>query len=90
MASKRDMYKRFVTFVSAVILLAILTGAFAFVWYRYYSETIVLPYYRRGNWVLIGIYCILILLFFKAYGGFKVGYLKRPICFIHSLYHWYA
>jgi len=77
MASKRDMYKRFVTFVSAVILLAILTGAFAFVWYRYYSETIVLPYYRRGNWVLIGIYCILILLFFKAYGGFKVGYLKK-------------
>ena len=77
MKSKKDMYKRFVTFVSAVILLAVLTGTFAFVWYRYYSEAIVLPYYRRGNWVLIGIYCILVILFFKVYGGFKLGYLKK-------------
>ncbi len=46
-------------------------------WYEYYSETIVLPFYRRGNWVLIGIYCILTALFFKAYGGFKLGYLKK-------------
>ena len=36
-----------------------------------------LPYYRRGNWTLIGIYCLLIVLFFKAYGGFKLGYLKK-------------
>ncbi len=60
-----------------MILLVILTAAFAFVWYKYYSDTIILPYYRRGNWVLIGIYCILIWLFFKAYGGFKLGYLKK-------------
>lgn len=46
-------------------------------WYEYYSETIVLPFYRRGNWVLIFIYCILTALFFKAYGGFKLGYLKK-------------
>lgn len=74
---KKDKFKRLISFALALILLGILTGAFAFVWYRYYSEVIVLPYYRRGNWVLIGIYCILIWLFFKAYGGFKLGYLKK-------------
>lgn len=74
---KRDRFKRLISFALALVLLGILTGAFAFVWYRYYSETIVLPYYRRGNWVLIGMYCILIWLFFKAYGGFKLGYLKK-------------
>ena len=74
---KRDKFKRLISFVLTLILLGILTGAFAFVWYKYYSETIVLPYYRRGNWVLIGIYCILVWLFFKAYDGFKVGYLKK-------------
>ncbi len=74
---KRDKFKRLISFVLAFVLLAILTGAFAFVWYGYYSETIVLPYYRRGNWVLIGIYCLLVWIFFKAYGGFKVGYLKK-------------
>lgn len=57
--------------------MAVLTGFFAYVWYKYYSDAIILPYYRRGNWVLIGIYCLLITLFFKAYGGFKLGYLKK-------------
>lgn len=77
MNSKRDLYKRIVTFGAAIILLGVITGIFAFFWYRYYSEAIVLPYYRRGNWVLIGIYGLLTALFFKAYGGFKVGYLKK-------------
>ncbi len=74
---KRDKFKRLISFALTLLLLAILTGAFAFVWYKYYSERIVLPYYRRGNWVLIGIYCILVWLFFKAYNGFKFGYLKK-------------
>ena len=77
MTNKKDRYKRIISFVSAVFLLGILTGMFAVVWYKYYSDSIVLPFYRRGNWVLIGIYCILIILFFKTYGGFKLGYLKK-------------
>ena len=77
MTNKKDRYKRFISFISAVFLLCILTGLFGLTWYEYYSETIVLPFYRRGNWVLIGIYCILTALFFKAYGGFKLGYLKK-------------
>lgn len=77
MTNKKDRYKRFISFISAVLLLCILTGLFGAVWYNNYSETIVLPFYRRGNWTLIGIYCILIVLFFKTYGGFKLGYLKK-------------
>lgn len=85
MNKNRDLYKRFVTFISALFLLAILTGIFAFVWYRNYSEKIVLPYYRRGNWVLIGIYCLLVGLFFRAYGGFKLGYLKKTDMFYSQM-----
>lgn len=76
MTNKKD-HRGLVSSISAVFLLGTLTGLFAWTWYRYYSETIVLPFYRRGNWTLIGIYCILILLFFKAYGGLKLGYLKK-------------
>ena len=50
---------------------------FAYVWYAYYSTQIILPYYRRGNWVLITIYALLVWLFFRVYGGFKLGYLKK-------------
>ena len=74
---KRDKFKRLISFVLAFFLVMILTAGFGIVWYAYYSDTIVLPYYRRGNWVLIGIYCMLVWVFFKAYGGFKLGYLKK-------------
>lgn len=77
MNRNKDLYKRFVTFISSILLLGMLTGIFAFVWYKNYSEEIILPYYRRGNWVLIAIYCLLVWLFFRAYGGFKLGYLKK-------------
>ena len=77
MNKNKDLYKRFITFVSGILLLAMLTGIFAFIWYRHYSKEIVLPYYRRGNWVLIGIYAIIVWLFFRIYGGFKLGYLKK-------------
>lgn len=74
---KRDKFKRLISLSLAFLLVISLTAAFGFVWYYYYSDTIVLPYYRRGNWVLIGIYCMLVLVFFRAYGGFKLGYLKK-------------
>ncbi len=74
---KRDKFKRLISFGLAFLLVLILTAGFGIVWYIYYSDTIVLPYYRRGNWVLIGIYCTLVWIFFKAYGGFKLGYLKK-------------
>ena len=77
MQNKKDLYKRFISFFSAVFLLILLTAAFAFVWYKYYCDEIVLPYYRRGNWVLIGIYSLMTTLFFKVYGGWKLGYLKK-------------
>ena len=77
MVSKRDRYKRLISISSAAVLVVILAAGFGYVWYEYYSTAIALPYYRRGNWVLIGIYALLVWLFFKVYGGFKLGYLKK-------------
>lgn len=72
-----EQYKRMVSFFSAVVLLGILTLQFANIWYNYYSDQMVLPFYRRGNWVVIGIYAAVLFLFFKVYGSFKIGYLRR-------------
>ncbi len=73
----KDKFKSLISFGLALLLILILTAGFGIVWYIRYSDTIILPYYRRGNWVLIGIYCMLVWLFFKAYGGFRLGYLKK-------------
>ena len=72
-----EQYKKIVSFFSSLILLAALAADFMYIWYEYYSDAIVLPFYRRGNWVVILIYVILTMIFFKAYGGLTMGYLKR-------------
>lgn len=77
MMSKRDRYKRIISLFAAILLLCFLTSIFAVAWYMRYVDVLVLPFYRRGNWVLIAIYAIITALFFKAYGGFKLGYLKK-------------
>lgn len=73
----REQYKRIVSFLSAVILVGLLAIEFAYTWYTAFADIIQLPFYRRGNWVVIGIYIVILSLFFKVYGGFKVGYLRR-------------
>ena len=74
---RREQYKHIVSSGSALVLLCILTLLFGSTWYVSYYPDIALPFYRRGNWVVIAIYAALVYLFFKVYGGFKVGYLRR-------------
>lgn len=77
MNNKKEQYKRLISFFSAIIILTLTTTTFGYVWYNYYAGDIILPFYRKGNWLLVAIYTILTLLFFKVYGGFKIGYFKK-------------
>lgn len=74
---QREQYKRMVSFLSGILLMVFLTLQFANIWYQCYADALVLPFYRRGNWVVIGIYAVVLFLFFRIYGSFKVGYLRR-------------
>ena len=73
----REQYKCIITFFSAVVLLGMLTLLFADCWHSSYADTIQLPYFRRGNWVVIAVYSVIVFLFFRVYGGFRVGYLRQ-------------
>lgn len=77
-----EQYKRMIELLVSLTLMVILTGIFAYVWYRYiwYSwnvDKIVLPFFRKGNWLVIAIYAFETYLFNHIYGGDKAGYLKR-------------
>lgn len=76
--NKREDYKRFVVFCLASLVILAQTAVFAYVWYNcYWSQLAWKPFWRRGNWVMIAIYGLIITLISKLYGGLKVGYLKR-------------
>ena len=73
---KRDTYKRLITFSEGILLLAIEVFMYGNMWYQYYSDRIELPFFRRGDWAVIGMYGIIVFLFTKLYGGYRVGFLR--------------
>lgn len=74
----REQYKRLIKLSFAAIMLIGLCLVYAVVWIKCYNDTILqMPFYRRGNWVMVLIYGILLTFFLHTYGGFKIGYLKN-------------
>lgn len=73
--NNREQYKRLFIFLSSVVILTLQTGIFAYVWYTYYDnpEVLYLPFYRKGNYVLIALYAVISFLFYKLYGCFGIG-----------------
>ena len=81
----REPYKRLIVFTEVIILLAVHTVLFALLWNRLYKESIELPFFRRGNWAMIAIYPILMLLIGKLFGIFRLAVARRVDMFFSHL-----
>jgi len=46
------------------------------VWTLYYNERTNQSFAQRGNWLMLAVYVVILLLFTNIYGGFRVGYQK--------------
>ena len=73
---KRDQFKRVIIFFEGFIILAIHTLLFAYIWYNIYAPQLETPFFRRGDWAVIGFYALIMFLITRLYGGFKIGYLR--------------
>lgn len=64
-------------FFASALILAVQTAIYAYVWFSYYdSRGVIRTTFVRGNWVVVGMYALMLFFFYKLYGGFKVGYLR--------------
>lgn len=76
----KERYKRLVKLSFAAVMLLGLCFLYGITWIGYYNRFVIQDqyrFYRRGNWVIVLLYGILLTFFMNTYGGFKVGYLKR-------------
>ena len=80
-----EPFKRTLNWLSSLFITVLLTAAFGFTWYMYYSAEIVLPFYRKGNWMVIGIYLVIAVIFNQVYGSYKVGYLRKSEAFYSQI-----
>ncbi len=72
-----EPFKRLFRLLGALILLSAETGLYGYVWSEYYNKWMEFPFWRKGNWLMIALYAGLLCFFLFAYGGFKIGYLKK-------------
>lgn len=72
----KEQYKRLIIFFEMAVIIFAEAWTFWHVWSSYYNKIIPLPYWRRGHWIVIIIYVVLIYFFSRVYGGFKIGYLR--------------
>ena len=70
-------YKRIIKFLSSAAIVAMEAGIYGFVWVTYYNRLLEFPFWRRGNWLMIAVYAVLLIFFEQMYGGFKVGFYKK-------------
>lgn len=73
-----EQYKRLIKLTFAAVMILGLCALYAFTWIGYYNRFVMqIPFYRRGNWVIVLLYGVLLAFFMSTYGGFKIGYLKN-------------
>lgn len=75
---RRERYKRLIMFCASLLVIGLQTANFAWIWFKYYNVKGVMRffYWRRGNWALIALYFVTVLLMSKLFGALKVGYMR--------------
>ena len=56
------------------INLIITTGVFYLIWDIFYEKALLFPFYRKGNWLVIAVYSVLLYVFTNLYGGYRIGF----------------
>lgn len=83
MPNSKEQYKRFIMFLGTVLIVAALTAMYAWLWFTYYGNRNMHLFkkynyfWNRGNWTIIMLYGLVLVLFMKVLGGFRVGYLRN-------------
>lgn len=74
---KYDRYKRIIRLTASLFFVVLLVTIYMVFWYGLISPSTGVWYWRKGNWVIAGLYTALVLFFVTMYGGFRLGDLEK-------------
>ena len=63
-------------FWAKLFIVLVQTGMYGWLWFHHYKDMMPVEYWNRGNWAVVALYGVFILVFSRAFGALKVGYLK--------------
>lgn len=68
--------KRMIMFWAKLFIVFLQTGIYGWLWFNHYKDMMPVEYWNRGNWAIVALYGLFIIVFSRAFGALKVGYLK--------------
>ncbi len=71
--SNIETRKRIFRFVSSVVLVAVLATLFGVMWYMRFQMLMTQRFLTVGNYLMIGLYTVLIVLVINTFNGFNIG-----------------
>jgi exopolysaccharide biosynthesis polyprenyl glycosylphosphotransferase len=74
---KLDQYKRIIVFLTVLLVIFLQAALFWVLWHDFYNKIIYQPFFRRGSWVMVATYTLLLAILTKVYGGYRIGYYKK-------------
>lgn len=69
----KEKYKRIALFIDALVLLTWETSTFGLIWINFYNDRMQFAFFQKGNWLLFGLYLVILYVFSKIYKGLKIG-----------------
>lgn len=72
--NKKERTKETIHIFINVLVILILSLFFYYIWQTYYHDRVY--FYRRGNWFILSIYCLVLIVLNSVFGGFRLGYAK--------------
>jgi len=73
---KKRRFDKLISFFAITLMLAFHTVLFGWIWYTVYRPLLPMPYFRRGNYVLILLFAVFLLASNQIFGGLRLGYYK--------------
>ena len=76
-AKNRDTWKNLYRFLWKAMLTCFLQLPFMYVWRIYLNPLLHARYLNKGNILMWGVYCVLMVVFIHVFGGYKIGLSKK-------------
>ena len=82
--NKKERTRETISLLMNIVIMGVISLFFYYIWYKYYRDRVY--FYQRGNWIILGVYFLSLVLFNSIFGGFRLGYAKtRDLIFSQVL-----
>ena len=73
---KKKRHDKTISYISIMLLLIVHTLLFARFWYSAYLDMLMIPFYRRGSYLMMILFAIFLTVSNHIFGGLRMGYYK--------------